>query len=51
LEYIHENPVAPGLVNFAAKSKFSSAKFYLEGIDGLISSHIIPATEYLTFFL
>ena len=33
LEYIHENPVAAGLVNFAEEYKYSSAKFYLQGID------------------
>jgi REP element-mobilizing transposase RayT len=33
LEYIHENPVTAALVNFAEEYKYSSAKFYLEGID------------------
>ena len=33
LEYIHQNPVAAGLVNFAEEYKYSSAKFYLEGRD------------------
>ncbi len=33
LEYIHENPVAAGLVNFAEKFKFSTAKFYLKRIN------------------
>ena len=33
MEYIHENPVAAGLVNFAEEYKYSSAKFYMLGID------------------
>ena len=33
LEYIHENPVAAGVVNFAEEYKYSSAKSYLEGVD------------------
>jgi REP element-mobilizing transposase RayT len=33
LEYIHENPVAAGLVNFAEEYRYSSAKFYMYGID------------------
>ena len=33
LEYIHQNPVAAGLVNFAEEYKYSSAKFYFEGRD------------------
>jgi len=41
LEYIHENPVAAGLVNLAEEYKYSSAKFYLEGIDefGIITHY------------
>ena len=33
LEYIHNNPVTAGLVNFAEEYKYSSAKFYLLDID------------------
>ena len=33
LEYIHNNAVAAGLVNFAEEYKYSSAKFYLLGIN------------------
>ena len=33
LEYIHENPVNAGLVNFAEEYKYSSAKFYNDGTD------------------
>ncbi len=33
LQYIHQNPVKAGLVNFAEAYKYSSAKFYLTGID------------------
>ena len=33
LEYIHENPVAAGLVNYAEEYKYSSAKFYMGGSD------------------
>ena len=33
LEYIHQNPVAAGLVKFAEEYKYSSAKFYLKGRD------------------
>lgn len=33
LEYIHENPVTAGLVNFAEEYKYSSAKFYNDGTD------------------
>jgi REP element-mobilizing transposase RayT len=33
MEYIHSNPVAAGLVSFAEEYKYSSAKFYQEGID------------------
>ena len=33
LEYIPENPVAAGWVKFAEEYKYSSAKFYQEGID------------------
>ena len=33
LDYIHNNPVAAGWVCFAEEYKYSSAKFYLSGID------------------
>ena len=33
LEYIHNNAVAAGLVNFPEEYKYSSAKFYEQGID------------------
>ena len=33
LHYIHNNAVAAGLVNFAEEYKYSSAKFYHQGID------------------
>ena len=33
LEYIHQNPVIAGLVNFAEAYKYSSAKFYHLDID------------------
>ena len=33
LEYIHENAVAAGLGKFAEDYKYSSAKFYIKGID------------------
>ena len=33
LNYVHEDPMAAGLVNFAEEYKYTSAKFYLEGID------------------
>ena len=33
LEYIHQNPVAAGLVTFAEEYKYSSAKFYMDGTD------------------
>lgn len=33
LEYIHNNPVAAGLVSFAEEYKYSSAKFYFSGVD------------------
>ncbi len=33
LEYIHQNPVTAGLVNFAEEYKYSSAQFYLIGVD------------------
>ena len=33
LGYIHNNAVAAGLVSFAEEYKYSSAKFYLMGID------------------
>ncbi len=33
LEYIHDNPVMAGLVNLAEEYKYSSAKFYMLGID------------------
>ena len=33
LEYIHNNAVAAGMVSFAEEYKYSSAKFYLSGID------------------
>ncbi len=33
LEYIHQNPVAAGLVNLAEEYHYSSAKFYEHGID------------------
>lgn len=33
LEYIHQNPVAAGLVNFADEYHYSSAKFYEHGIN------------------
>ena len=33
LQYIHQNPVKAGLVNFTEAYKYSSAKFYLTGVD------------------
>lgn len=33
LEYIHNNPVIAGLCNFAEEYKYSSAEFYLSGMD------------------
>jgi putative transposase len=33
LQYIHENPVAAGLVQFAEEYNYSSAKFYMTGVD------------------
>jgi len=33
LHYMHNNAVAAGLVSFAEEYKYSSAKFYLSGID------------------
>jgi hypothetical protein len=33
LEYIHNNAVAAGLVSYAEEYKYSSAKFYLLGIN------------------
>ncbi len=33
LEYIHQNPVAAGLVNMSEEYSYSSAKFYELGID------------------
>lgn len=33
LEYIHENPVSAGLVNYGETYKYSSAKFYRDGFD------------------
>lgn len=33
LHYIHQNPVAAGLVSFAEEYKYSSAKFYELGSD------------------
>ena len=33
LQYIHDNAIAAGLVSFAEEYKYSSAKFYLSGID------------------
>jgi REP element-mobilizing transposase RayT len=32
-DYIHENPVVAGLVNYAEDYKYSSARFYITGID------------------
>ena len=40
LEYIHENPGAAGMVNFAEEYKYSSAKFYMMGVDDFyITTH------------
>ena len=36
LEYIHENPVAAGLVNFAEEYKYSSSTFYNDEQTNLI---------------
>ena len=33
LDYIHQNPVVAGLVNNEEDYKYSSAKFYMDGID------------------
>jgi len=33
LEYIHRNPVKAGICEFPEDYKYSSAKFYLTGID------------------
>lgn len=33
LEYIHYNPVKAGLCNYPELYKYSSAKFYLDGMD------------------
>jgi REP element-mobilizing transposase RayT len=42
LDYIHWNPVKAGLCNMPEKYKYSSAKFYEEGIDewGFISHYV-----------
>ena len=41
LQYIHNNAVVAGLVNFAEDYKYSSAEFYLSGIDefGIITHY------------
>ncbi len=33
LNYLHNNPIAAGLVNFAEEYKYSSATFYLQQQD------------------